>query len=33
MIKRKIKMNIDNDEANFERKIVLYNDVGVKRLF
>lgn len=28
MIKRKIKMNIDNDEANFEGKIVLYKNDG-----
>ena len=28
MIKRKIKMNINNDEANFEGKIVLYKNDG-----
>ena len=28
MIKRKIKMNIDNDEANFEGKIILYKNDG-----
>ena len=28
MIKRKIKMNIDNDQANFEGKIVLYKNDG-----
>ena len=28
MIKRKIKMNIDNDEADFEGKIVLYKNDG-----
>lgn len=33
MIKRKIKMNIDNDEANFEGKIVLYKNDGDVSLY
>lgn len=28
MIKRKIKMNIDNDEATFDGKVVLYKNDG-----